>query len=78
MATVSDDEVSIQEVPEGSASRAPKARTKRKGKRKDVPVMSEAVLRHMEMENELRAKGVELVRLADEMAAWREEHPEFD
>ena len=67
----SDGEVSVQEVPVPSASRAP---VRRKGKGKKVVAQgatSDEVLRLIELENNFQRMGLELIQKAKALREWR-------
>jgi hypothetical protein len=67
----SDGEVSVQEVPVPSASRAP---ARRKGKGRKVVAqgaMSDEVLRLIELENHFQRMGLELLAKAKALREWR-------
>ena len=74
--TISDEEVSIVDVPAPSASRAPAPR-KGKGKGKAVEskgkihAKSPEVLKHIAMENKLELSALELLQQIQEMREWR-------
>jgi len=67
--TISDGEVSIEETPAPSASRAP---TRRRGKGKGKAVLkSPEELRHIELENQLEWTALDLLQKVKEMREWR-------
>ena len=67
--TISDGEVSIEEAPAPSASRAP-ARRNTKGKAK-ATTQSPELIRHIEMENKLERTALDLLQQVREMREWR-------
>jgi len=74
--TISDEEVSIVDVPAPSTSRAP---VPRKGKAKGKAVESKGkihakspeVLKHIAMENKLELAALELLQQIQELREWR-------
>jgi len=68
--TVSDGEVSIQEAPAPSTSRAPPRRNT-KGKGKATAAKSPELICHIEMENKLERTALDLLQQVREMREWR-------
>jgi len=73
---ISDEEVSIVDVPMPSASRAPAPhRGKGKGKAVEskgkIHAKSPEVLKHIAMENKLELAALELLQQIQEMWEWR-------
>jgi len=70
--TISDEEVSIVDVPAPSASRTPAPRKGRgKGKAGKAATKSPEELRHIEMENRLERTALDLLQQVREMREWR-------
>ena len=70
--TISDEEVSIVDVPAPSVSRAPVPRKgKVKGKAGKAAAKSPEELRHIEMENKLERTALDLLQQVREMREWR-------
>jgi len=70
--TISEEEVSIVDVPAPSVSRAPVPRKgKGKGKAGKAATKSPEELRHIEMENRLERAALDLLQQVREMREWR-------